>query len=186
MGTLSDIKPGRFITVDDEPYQVIFYQHIKVARGGAVVKTKLKNLITGNTLEKSFSGADSVELADLTRSQANFLYRQGENYFFMDAKTFEQFHFSDESIGEMAKYLSDGQSVDVLIFRDQPVAINLPAKIVLTVESAPAGVKGNSAGAATKTVTLQNGLEIRTPLFIKSGDKVVINTETGEYVERSA
>ncbi len=185
MSALSDIKPGRFIVIDNEPYQVVFYQHIKVARGGAVVKTKLKNLVTGNTLERSFSGADSVAPADLAHSQASFLYNQGEEYFFMDASTFEQFQFSATTLGDMTKYLTEGQAVEVLIFREKPVSISLPAKIVLTVESAPPGVKGNSAGAATKMVTLSNGLEIRTPLFIKTGDKVVVNTATGEYVERA-
>ncbi|PWB38592.1 MAG: elongation factor P [Parcubacteria group bacterium] len=185
MSSLSDIKPGRFIAIDNEPYQVVFYQHIKQARGGAVVKTKLKNLVTGNTLERSFSGADSVEMADLGHIQANFLYNQGEEYFFMDGNTFEQFQFSAKTLGDIVTYLTEGQVVDVLLFNEKPVSVTLPTKIILTVDSAPDGVKGNSAGAATKTVTLSNGLEIRTPLFIKSGDKVVVNTETREYVERA-
>lgn len=177
---------GRFISLEGQPYQVVFYQHIKMARGGAVVKTKLKNLVTGHTLEKSFSGSDQVELADLSHRQANFLYHQGEDYFFMDNESFEQFQFSQADLGDSAKYLVDGQSVDVLVYQDRPITVNLPAKIVLEVVSAPEGVKGNSAGAATKIVTLANGLEVRTPLFIKAGDKLVINTESGEYVERAA
>lgn len=184
MSSLSDIKPGRFITIDQEPYQVVFYQHIKMARGGAVVKTKLKNLLTGHTLERSFSGADSVTLADLAHSQANFLYQQEGEYFFMDSTSFEQFQFSAATLGEMVHYLTEGQTVDVLIFSEKPISIILPTKIVLTVESAPQGVKGNSAGAATKMVTLTNGLALRTPLFIKAGDKIVVNTETGQYLER--
>lgn len=185
MSSLSDIKPGRFIAIDDEPYQVVFYQHIKQARGGAVVKTKLKSLVTGNTLEKSFSGADNVKLADLAHNDASFLYNQGDEYFFMDGETFEQFQFPLATLGNAAKYLAEGQAVDVLFFNGRPVSVNLPAKVVLTVEFAPDGVKGNSAGAATKTVTLSNGLEVRTPLFIKSGDKIVVNTDVGTYVERA-
>jgi len=185
MGSLSDIKLGRYISLEGQPYQVVFYQHIKMARGGAVVKTKLKNLVTSHTLEKSFSGSDSVELADLSHRPANFLYHQGEDYFFMDNGNFEQFQFSKDDLGASAKYLVDGQSVDVLVYEDRPLAVNLPAKIILEVTSAPEGVKGNSAGAATKMVALANGLEVRTPLFIKTGDKIVINTASGEYVERA-
>jgi len=182
---LTDLKLGRAIAINDEPYQVVFTQHIKQARGGAVVKTKLKNLITGSTLEKTFSGADSIEEADLSHSRANFLYKQGDDYFFMDGQTFEQFQFNADSLGQMTDYLKDGQEVDVLIYNEQPVAVNLPTKITLEVTSAPEGVKGNSAGAITKTVTLETGVEVRTPLFIKAGDKIIVNTETGEYVERA-
>lgn len=185
MLSLSDLKLGRVISVNDEPYQIVFNQHIKVARGGAVVKTKLKNLVSGNTLEKTFSGADSIEEADITRRKANFLYKQDADFHFMDNESFEQFQFSEDDLGELTRYLVDGQEVEVLLFNEKPVSVALPTKITLEVSSAPDGVKGNSAGAATKTVTLQNGLEIRTPLFIKNGDKIIINTETGEYVERA-
>lgn len=184
MLSLSDLKLGNIISVNDEPYQIVASQHIKVARGGAVVKTKLKNLITGSTLEKTFSGADSIEEADIARRKANFLYKQGENFAFMDNEDFEQFEFSEDVVGDREKYLKEGQEVDVLTFNAKPVAIDLPTKVTLTVDSAPEGVKGNSAGAATKAITLETGLEIRTPMFIKSGDQVVVNTETGEYVER--
>ncbi|MFA6307230.1 MAG: elongation factor P [Patescibacteria group bacterium] len=182
---LNDLKLGRVISVNDEPYQVVWNQHIKVARGGAVMKTKLKNLISGNTLEKTFSGADSIAEADITRRKANFLYKQDNDFHFMDNESFEQFQFSEDSLGDLVKYLIDGQEVDVLVFNNNPVSIALPTKITLEVKSAPEGVKGNSAGSITKTVILENDLEIRTPLFIKSGEKIIINTETGEYVERA-
>lgn len=184
MLSLNDLKIGRVISVNDEPYQVVWNQHIKVARGGAVMKTKLKNLISGNTLEKTFSGSDNIVEADITRSKANFLYKQESDFHFMDKENFEQFQFSQDALGDLVKYLIDGQEVEVLVFNDNPVSIALPTKITLEVKSAPDGVKGNSAGAITKTVVLENDLEIRTPLFIKSNDKVIINTETGEYVER--
>lgn len=185
MLSLSDLKLGRVISVSDEPYQIVFNQHIKVARGGAVVKTKLKNLISGNTLEKTFSGSDDILEADITRRKANFLYKQEDDFHFMDNESFEQFQFSENDLGDLVKYLMEGQVVDVLIFNDRPVSIALPTKIKLGVKSAPEGVKGNSAGAITKTVVLENDLELRTPLFIKAGDNIIINTETGEYVERA-
>lgn len=185
MLSMSEIKLGKILVINGDPCQVVFTQHIKVARGGAVLKTKLKNLLSTSTTEKSFSGSDTAEEANLQRKQANFLYNQGEDFFFMDNENFEQFQFSEDTLGDMAKYLKEGQVVDVMIFNNKPVAVALPAKIELVVTSAPDAVKGNSAGAATKTVTLETGLEIRTPMFIKTGDKIRINTETGEYVERA-
>lgn len=182
---MSEIKLGKVLAINNEPYQVVFTQHIKVARGGAVLKTKLKNLVTGNTLEKTFSGSESAEEADLQRRKANFLYHQEDAWFFMDNEDFEQFQFSADDLGEMSKYLKEGQTVDVMIFNQRPVAVALAPKIELKVVSAPDGVKGNSSGAVTKTVVLETGLEVRTPLFIKSGDVVRVNTETGEYVERA-
>jgi len=184
MLSLSDLKLGNVIAINDEPYQIVAAQHIKVARGGAVVKTKLKNLVSSSTLEKTFNGSDAIEGADMSRRAANFLYRQEEDFFFMDNENFEQFQFSKDDLGSMVDYLIDGQTVDVLTYNDKPVAIVLPTKIVLKVDSAPEGIKGNSAGAVTKAVTLETGIEIRTPLFIKTGDSVLVNTSTGEYVER--
>ncbi|RJQ34762.1 elongation factor P [Candidatus Parcubacteria bacterium] len=185
MLSLSDLKVGKIVSINKEPYQIVASQHIKVARGGAVVKTKLKSLLSGSTLEKTFSGSDSVEEADISHRKANFLYKQGEVFAFMDNEDFEQFEFNEEIIGDMASYFKEGQEVDVLTFNGKPVSVALPTKITLEVTSAPEGVKGNSAGAATKMVILETGLEIRTPMFIKSGDRVVVNTETGEYVERA-
>ena len=185
MLSLSDLRLGAVISINDEPYQIMFTQHIKVARGGAVVKTKLKNLISGSALEKTFSGSDNIEEADIARRKANFLYEQDGDFFFMDNEDFEQFQFAQDALGDMTKYLKEGQEVDVLIFNNKPVSVALPTKITLEVSSAPDGVKGNSAGSITKTVTLETGVEIRTPLFIKTGDMVVVNTETGDYVERN-
>jgi len=182
---MSDLKLGKVVTLNNEPYQIVFTQHVKQARGGAVLKTKLKNLISGSTLEKTFAGADMTEEADMARRQANFLYEQDGNFFFMDNTDFEQFQFSGDDLGSLQKYLKDGQEVDVLFFNNNPVSIVLPTKIVFTVASAPEGVRGNSAGAVTKTVSLENGLEVRTPLFVKAGDKIIINTDTGEYVSRA-
>ncbi len=184
MLSISDIKLGSVIDIKNEPYQVVFTQHIKVARGGAVLKTKLKNLVNGSTLEKTFSGSDKIEEANIERRKANFLYTQEQEYIFMDNTTFEQFHFNKEDIGDLVEYLKEGQEVDVLIFNNNPVSFVLPTKITLEVKSAPDGVKGNSSGAVTKTVVLETGLEVKTPLFVKSKDKIIINTETGEYVER--
>lgn len=185
MLSLSDIKLGTVLSINNEPYQVVFTQHIKVARGGATLRTKLKNLIRDNTIEKSFSGADKAEEADLGRGSANYLYQQEGKYFFMDNETFEQYEFSGESLGDMVKYMKEGQTVDILLFNGKAVTVALPKKITLKVMSAPPGVKGDTSGSASKTVILETGLEIRTPLFIKEGEDIIINTETGDYVGRA-
>ncbi len=185
MLSLSDIKLGTVLSINNEPYQVVFTQHIKVARGGATLRTKLKNLIRANTIEKSFSGADKAEEADLGRSSANYLYQQDGRYYFMDNDTFEQYEFVVEDLGDMGKFLKEGQRVDILLFNGKAVTVALPTKVTLRVTSAPPGVKGDTSGSASKTVTLETGAEIRTPLFIKEGEDVIINTETGDYVGRA-
>ncbi len=182
---MNDLKLGIFISLNNQPYTVIFTQHIKMARSGATMRTKLKNLVTGATLEKTFSGGDRIEEADLARRKANVLYRSDEIFYFMDAENFEQYELNGEAIGEKNNYLKEGQSLDVLLYNGRPINIELPKKIVLTVASAPPGVRGDTSGAATKTVTLETGFELRVPLFIKTGDQVRINTDTGEYVERA-
>ena len=178
---MNELKLGKVINLNNDPYQIVYTQHIKVARGGAVLKTKLKNLVTGSTLEKTFSGSDNVEEADIINRQANFLYQQGADYFFMDNESFEQFQFNEDTLGDLVKYLKEGQEVNVLIFNNNPVSISLPKKII---SESKLTYLSNSSGAVTKVITLETGLEIRTPLFIKAGDKLKINTETGEYVER--
>ena len=182
---MNDLKLGTVISLNDQPYIVVFTQHIKMARSGATLRTKLKNLITGSTLEKSFSGGDKVEEADLARRKSNYLYTQNEHAIFMDAENFEQYEFANDAVGDKKNYLKEGLTIDVLLFNGKPVSVEIPKKIVLKVVSAPPGVRGDTSGSATKTVTLETGLEIRTPLFIKNGDLLRINTDTGEYVERA-
>lgn len=182
---MSEIKLGTVLTLNDQPYVVVYTQHIKKARSGATLRTKLKNLVTGSTLEKSFSGADKAEEADLVRRKANYLYVQEGRFYFMDAENFEQFEFDGEFMGERSGYLKEGQQVDVMLYNGKPASVELPKKITLTVTSAPPGVRGDTSGSATKMITLETGLEIRAPLFINSGESIQINTDTGEYVGRA-
>jgi elongation factor P len=185
MFTMSDLKLGTIISLNDQPYVVTFTQHIKVARSGATLRTKLKNLLDGSTLEKSFSGGDKVEEADIERRRATYLYPQDTMHVFMDAENFEQYMIDADSLGDQAKYLKDGLEADIMLYNGNAVSAVLPKKIVLKVTSAPPGVRGDTSGSATKMVTLETGMEIRTPLFVKDNDLIRINTETGEYVERA-
>lgn len=186
MASMNDLKLGSVIDLDGQPYQVVFTQHVKMGRGGAVLRTKLKNLVTGGQLERTFKSADSIELADVTRGKANFLYRDDRALHFMNTKTFDQFSLPKAVIGDRGLYLRESQDVEVLYFNDNPVNINLPKKVELKVTQAPEGVRGDTAsGNVTKEVELENGATIKVPLFIETGDVIRINTESGTYVERA-
>jgi elongation factor P len=182
---LSNLKLNTIITYQNEPYLIISSQHQKQGRGGAVVKTKLRQIITGATLEKTFSGGDKFSEADVTKSKATFLYVEKNNCYFMDTASYEQFSLGADFLSDKIPYLKEGMEVTVLNYNDQPVAIELPIKTEYKIISTPPGIKGDTAGSATKVATLETGKEIRVPLFVKEGDLVRINTETGEYVERA-
>ncbi len=184
MLNFNEIKLGSSIKMNNEPYIVISAQHLKMGRGGAVLKTKLKNLITGNVLEHTFKGSDKAEEADIEKTKADFLYAENDDCYFMDQNSFEQFSLKKKDIGDQVKFLKEGMNVEVLNFNGQAMAIKLPIKIELEVTSAPPGIKGDTASGGTKQVELETGATINAPLFINTGDKIRINTETGEYVER--
>ena len=185
MLSMNEIKTGKVITISGEPYVVVRTDHHKMGRGGAVLKVKLRNLINSNMLDKTFQGNDKAEDAETTKKKVNYLYKDEHNAYFMDNENYEQFTLSLETIGDKIIYLKDDTDVDILYYNGNPVAVDLPIKIKLKVVSAPPGVKGNSAGSVTKKVTLETGAEVSAPLFVNEGDEVVINTDSGEYVERA-
>ena len=184
MLSINEIKIGKVIEVNNEPYVIMKTDHHKMGRGGAVLKVKLKNLINGNILDKTFQGNDKAEEADTQRKKVNYMYKDEDNANFMDNETYEQFTLSLDVIGNKIKFLKDGTDVDILYFQGNPVTMDLPIKVELKVTSAPPGVKGNSAGNVMKQVELETGATISTPLFVNEGDVIRINTDTGEYVER--
>jgi elongation factor P len=185
MLNISDIKTGKKIVLDGEPYAVIFNEHSKMGRAGAVMRTKLKNLVTGAVKDKTFQGADKVEEADISKSGAQFLYAEGENYNFMDSETYDQFVINEQAIGDAKNYLTEGLDVTLLNFNDNPINIDLPVKVTLEVIEAPPGLKGDTQSGGDKLVTVATGAKITTPLFIETGDKIIINTESGTYVSRA-
>ncbi len=185
MLNFNQIKVGKVIKLNDEPFVIIKIDHHQMGRGGAVLKTRCKNLITGNILEKTFQGVDKAEEAETETKKANFMYKDKEEVFFMDNTSFEQFSIHIDEIGSQAKFLKDGTDVDVLYFENSPVSVSLPIKMEFKVVSAPPGVKGNSVGNVNKTVEIETGAELSVPMFINEGDVIKVNTETGEYVERA-
>lgn len=185
MLSLSEIKTGKLIKVAGEPYIVVKADHHKMGRGGAVLKTKLRNLINGNILDKTFQGNEKAEPAETEKKKATFMYKDERAAQLMDIESFEQFTLPLEQLGGKQRFLKEGVEVDVLYFQNEAVALEVPIKVELKVVSAPPGVKGNSAGSVTKTVELETGAEINAPMFIKEGDVIRVNTDTGEYMERA-
>lgn len=185
MLSLSDIKTGKNILWNDNPYVVLYHEHSKTGRAGAVLRTKLKNLITGAVMEKTFQGSEAVYNADISKSKAQYTYNDGGNYNFMDNESYEQFTITKEALGNNVNYLKEGTEVTLLNFNSNPINIELPIKVTLKVTDAPPGIKGNTVSTGGKVVTLETGLKISTPLFVNVGDEVIVNTEKGEYVSRA-
>ncbi len=182
---IGEIKTGKNIILNGEPYAVLYHEHSKTGRAGAVLRTRIKNLTTGAVLEKTFQGADKIEEADINKFNARYLYKERNNYFFMDNETYDQFSLSANVLGNASGYLTDGTEVTILNFNGNPINLELPIKVKLKVTEAPPGIKGDTVSSGGKTVTLETGLKVNTPLFVKSGDEIIVNIETGEYVSRA-
>lgn len=178
---ITGIKKGSKIIYQSEPYEVIYEQHSKTGRAGAVLRTKLKNLKNGAIINKTFQGSDKVEELEIDNRKAQFLYSKGNISYFMDSSNYEQFELGQEVIGELSDFLKEGAEVDVFYFENKPVNLNLPVKLAFKVIESPPGIKGNTADGGSKQVTIETGAKVNTPLFIKTGDIILVNTETREY-----
>lgn len=182
---LTDIKNGKKILWEGEPYVVMEYQHSKTGRAGAVMRTKLKNLLSGAIIEYTFQDKDKFEEVETIKSTAQYLYREGDEYQFMDSENYEQFAMDAGTLGDAAQYLIEGTEVTVLNYDGKPINVELPVKMEFEVKDAPPGIKGDTASGGDKVVTLENGLTLTVPLFINAGDRVIVNTEKGTYVSRA-
>jgi elongation factor P len=182
---ITDLKTGVAINLDGQPYIVTSYHHSKQARGSGVMKTTLKNLVTGATVQKTFQGNDKLEPADVGFSKAQYLYSDGSDYHFMNGETYEQFTLQADTLGDQTNYLVEGTDVDIQNIDGKPVNVKLQPKAVLKVTQTDPGVRGDTAAGGSKPATLETGLVLQVPLFINEGDKLRVNTETGEYCERA-
>jgi elongation factor P len=182
---IDELRVGAVVDINGAPYIVLRSDFMKTAQRRPVMRTKLRNLKDGSVLEKTFKQGDKVQAADLTRAQAQYLYRDENQFYFMDQKSYEQFSIPADVVGDAAKYIQEGSNSTVMNFDGKPIAIELPNKVQFKVVEAPPGTKGDTATGGTKEVTLENGLKINVPLFIKEGDVIRINTETGKYSERA-
>lgn len=185
MFTVSDFRRGLPIVVDDQPYYVVEYQHFKMGRGKANIRTKLKHIKTGAVIEKVFSSNDTFKRPDLENRKMQYLYENGGEYTFMDSTTYEQIAVTADQIGDARWYLLDNEDYTVLFLDNQPISVDLPASVVLDVVETEPAVKGDTVTNITKPAKLQTGLEVKVPPFVKEGDRVKVDTRTGEYIERA-
>jgi elongation factor P len=184
MLSITDLKSGTKLTYMGDPYEVLSYSQSKMGRGGSVVKIKIKKLKSGAVLDKTFQGAEKLDEANLEKKKATFLYADDSNANFMDNSTYDQFTIALPQIGNQIHFMSENSEVDILYFNGSPINIDLPIKLKFAVTEAPPSVRGNTAGAATKKVTIETGNSVDTPLFINVGDIIVVDTRDGSYVER--
>ncbi|EKD48210.1 MAG: hypothetical protein ACD_65C00064G0002 [uncultured bacterium] len=185
MLSIAQLKPGITIKLDGSPYIILSATFSKQARGGGTNNAKLKNILTGATIQKTFQGSDQLEPAEITYSKAQYLYNTGSEYHFMDNENFDQFSFAEEDLGDAPKFLLEGSEVDIQNYEGRPISIRLKPKVDLKVIETEPGVKGNTASGGKKPAKLETGLTIQVPLFINEGDKIRVNTDTHEYVERA-
>ena len=185
MLSITELKKGTLIQLDKQPYRVVEYSQKVMGRGGSIVNTRLKNLVDGSVVERTFKGNERVEPADVNTSQAQYLYHDDNHYYFMDEHTYEQFSLSNEVVGDAGRFLREGLSVQAQHFGGQIIAIELPVKVTLTVVDADPGIKGDTVSNVMKNATLETSSTIQVPLFVEPGEKIVVDTRDGSYVERA-
>jgi elongation factor P len=185
MLSINELKIGTKIVHNGEPYEILKAQHSKIGRGGAVLKARMRNLITGNVLEINFKGSDKFETADMDSKKALYMYKDGQGYNFMDNESYEQFTIPENVIADKKVFLIENTNVEILYYNSKPINIEIPIKMAFKVVKAPPGTKGNTADGGTKEVELETGLKVNVPLFIKEGDVIKVNTQEGTYVERA-
>ena len=185
MITTSDIKNGINIEVDGNYCTVIWFQHHKPGKGGAVVRVKLKNIHTGTIIDRTFKSGEKLRDVRFERKKKQFLYKETDTYYFMDIENYEQSELGKEMVGENALFLKENMEVFLLWLEDKIIGLELPNNVELKVTYTEPGIKGDTVSGATKPATLETGAKIKVPLFIKIGDLIRIDTRTMEYVERA-
>ena len=185
MINVNDFKNGMTIKVEGNIYTIIEFQHVKPGKGAAFVRTKLKNLRTGSTIEYTFNSGVKCETARIERKPMQFLYESGDVYTFMNMQDYSQVELSKEVIGDDVKYLKENQDLDITFYEGEVLGLSLPDKIELKVTMTEPGVKGNTTSSASKDATLETGYQIRVPLFINEGESVIVSTKDGKYVSRA-
>ena len=180
----TDLKKGTVIQIDGTPYRVVEYNQKVLGRGGSIVNVKLKNVLDGSLIPKTFKGQDKIEPAEVSTRTVQYLYVDGETYYFMDPETFEQYELNAEVVDAASSYLKEGDSLGLQFFGDRVINVELPKNLYLEVTYTEDVVKGDTSGSVTKDATVETGLNVRVPAFIKVGDIISVDTETGAYRER--
>jgi elongation factor P len=181
---VNDLRKGVTFEYDGQIYKVLEYSHNKPGRGNATIRTRLRNLKTGSTVDRTFQSGDRVQDIRLDHHQVTYLYRDGNLYYFMDTETYEQPALTAETLGENVDYLKEGQAAKLTFYEDEAIEIELPTAVDLKIVEAEAGVRGDTATGANKLVTTETGLKVQVPLFVNVGDVIRVDTRSGEYLTR--
>jgi elongation factor P len=184
MASTADIRNGVVLLIDGQLWNVIDFQHVKPGKGGAFVRTKLKNVVTGKVVDRTYNAGAKIDIENVDRRDYQYLYKDGDDFVFMDGETFEQLPISAKVVGDAANYLLENQSATIAINNELPLYVELPASVVLEVTYTEPGLQGDRSSAGTKPATLETGAEIQVPLFLETGTKVKVDTRTGDYLGR--
>lgn len=184
MYSTTDFRKGLKIEIDGTPYEIIEFQHFKPGKGGAMVRTKLRNILNGRVVDNTFRSGEKVERPNLESRDMQFLYHEGDQLVFMDMTTYEQLHMDEESTGGKAGFLKDGQECRVLLYNEKPLDIDIPASLIMEVIDTEPGAKGDTVSNVTKPAKLETGISIQVPIFVNTGDRVKVDTRTKEYLGR--
>jgi elongation factor P len=184
MATTNDIKNGMVLDLDGQLWSVVWFQHHKPGKGGAMVKTTLKNVMSGKTVDKTFNAGLKIETANVDKRDFQYLYHDGDSYVFMDKTTYDQVHISETVVGDAKDYMLDNQDAMVAMHEGVPLYIELPASVELLVEYTEPGLQGDRSSGGTKPARLETGKEIQVPLFIVNGEKIKVDTRDGSYLGR--
>lgn len=182
----TDLKKNVLITLDGQPYKVVEYSQKVMGRGGSIVNVKVKNLVTGALLPKTFKGQEKIEPAEVTTRKVQYLYRDDGKFYFMDPETFEQYELVSDMVGDSADFMKDGDEMEIQFYNGNPINLTLPKNLWLKVTYTENAVKGDTSTSVTKDATLETGVVIRVPAFIKEGDIVSVDTESRAYRERKS
>jgi elongation factor P len=186
MYSTSDFRKGLKVKFKDDPYIIIDFQHVKPGKGGAFVRTKLKNLVNGRVLDETFRSGEKLEPPELEEKDVQYLYFDSKDgYVFMDKSTYEQIHLPTDQVGDYKFYLLENMDLYINLYQGKPISLDFPTTVNLEVTKSEPGIRGDTATGATKPATLSTGLVVQVPLFINEGDILKIDTRTGEYIERT-
>jgi elongation factor P len=185
VATTNDLKNGMTLNLDGQLWNVVEFQHVKPGKGGAFVRTKLKNVLSGKVVDRTFNAGVRVDVATVDKREMQYLYREGDDFVFMDTETYDQPHVSAQTVGDAASYLLEGQAVTVAFNDGVPLYVDLPAAVELAVSQTDPGVQGDRSTGGTKPATLETGTQIQVPLFITTGERIKVDTRTGEYLGRA-
>ncbi|MDO5750901.1 MAG: elongation factor P [Rothia sp. (in: high G+C Gram-positive bacteria)] len=184
MASTTDIKNGAVLKIDGQLWSVVEFQHVKPGKGGAFVRTKLRNVTSGKVVDRTFNAGAKIETATVDRSDYQYLYQDGDDYVFMDMKTYDQITVPAAVVGDAANYMLESQVATIALNEGTPLYIELPASVVLEITYTEPGLQGDRSTGGTKPATVETGYEIQVPLFLETGTKVKVDTRTGDYLGR--